>query len=202
MKTRLFRNAGILSAAVLAAVIAATVAVRSAGLFPGLPIFGAGSYCGGSVIAGVPGTAAVCSNTVPAGPTTFAGTEVFPVDIVPGNAVQSGAPETMSLSVLAMGAGPTVTNTVAGAQTIPNNTPNWVENVGNTSATFTAPSAPQGGQVQRVIIQTAQTTSWIFGANAGQSCIPACPFSNTNVAAGSVSAWQWYPATSTWVKIQ
>lgn len=67
-------------AAVLAAGLIATSAY-SAGYFPGFPQWGGPSTCGGSATAGVPGTAAVCTNTVPAGPTgALTGSEQAPFD--------------------------------------------------------------------------------------------------------------------------
>lgn len=64
----------------LAAVAITGLAAHAAGLWFGLPIVGGSSYCAGSSTAGVPGTAAVCNVTAPAGPATVTGNELIPAD--------------------------------------------------------------------------------------------------------------------------
>lgn len=80
--------------AALALVAAAGVSI-GAGLFPGFPIVGQGSYCGGTSTAGVPGTAGVCNNTVPAGPPLITGYETFPADT---NLPSGQAPQTVLIT--------------------------------------------------------------------------------------------------------
>ena len=62
-------------------VLAATGLIAYAeGYFPGWPIVGNPAYCGGQNTAGIPGTAAQCTNTVPAGPPNMTGNELVPAD--------------------------------------------------------------------------------------------------------------------------
>lgn len=68
-----------LGVGLLAAAVAST-AVYAAGLFPGFPIVGGASYCTSQSTAGVPGTAAVCNSTAPAGPPSITGNELIPAD--------------------------------------------------------------------------------------------------------------------------
>jgi hypothetical protein len=193
--------AGLGAGALIASVVAVRLAMAT-GLFPGLPLFGWPSYCAGTNITGTQ-----CAATVPAGPTAFTGSEVVPTDVYgPNSASTTGGaglyPQTMFTSILALGNGPVVVNTTAGAQTIPNNTSVWMENVGNTSTTITLPSTPVGGQIVRVDLATAQTTSILFAANAGQSCLPACPQTKNTVTAGTGYAWVYNAANTTWYSIQ
>jgi hypothetical protein len=205
--------------AAAAAVAVAGSLAWGAGIYQTLPIIEGAAYCGSSIVvgnaqggptgqgggvagAGVTTGTVICGQTIPAGPTTFSGTEVLAADIyTPGTAQIAGGPATAAVQMLALGQGPIVVNTTAGAQTIPNNTSLYVENVANTSTTLTLPAAPVGGQIQRVALATAQTTSILFAASAGQSCVPACPFTSAVVAAGSGDAWQWNASNSTWYKI-
>jgi hypothetical protein len=193
----------------LAAAVALLVALvgipvgYSAGLWGGLPVFGAGSYCSGNITT-LPGGAVACSSTVPAGPTVLLGSEVVPVDIYnPAGAAVASTPGTMLLSLTALGQGPVVVNTTAGAITIPNNTGTFVENVGNTSITVTLPLVPTAGEIVKIPVATAQTTSFLIGVGAtptGVACLPACPFS-APITAGSVTAWQYNLATNQWIKV-
>lgn len=68
------------AAVALSALAIASTAVYAAGLFPGFPIVGGVSYCSSQSTAGVPGTAAVCNVTVPAGPSSITGLELIPAD--------------------------------------------------------------------------------------------------------------------------
>lgn len=61
------------------ALIAATFGLHAAGLFNGYPEGNGPSYCGSYNTAGVPGTTAQCTSTVPAGP-TLTGNELVPAD--------------------------------------------------------------------------------------------------------------------------
>lgn len=205
--------------AAAAAVCVAGTLSWAAGMWSTLPIIGGAAYCASSIGvgpvqggptgfgagvagAGVTTGTTICGQTVPAGPPAFAGTEVVPVDLfTPGTAQQAGGPATALVPVIALGQGPLVVNTTAGAQTIPNATSWYIENVGNTSTTLTLPSAPVHGQVVHISLATAQTTSILFGASAGQSCVPACPFTSAVVAAGSGDAFVWNAPNSTWYKI-
>lgn len=69
------------------AAVAASVAVASAGgMFEGFPIVGSASYCNSATIAGIPGTATNCTNTVPAGPSLpLTGNELIPADTALGS---------------------------------------------------------------------------------------------------------------------
>lgn len=76
----------------LAAVAISGVLAHAAGMFQGYPIVGGPSYCDGASTAGVPGTAAVCNVTVPAGPPAVTGNELIPADT---NLSQGQAPQTV-----------------------------------------------------------------------------------------------------------
>lgn len=82
--------------AVAAALVAVSSIAWAAGLFNGLPIVGSASYCDGQIVAGVPGTAAVCAVTVPAGPPVLTGAEIVPADTLLPNGV---APQTVAIPV-------------------------------------------------------------------------------------------------------
>jgi hypothetical protein len=176
----------------------------AAGLWGGLPVFGTGSYCAGNITT-LPGGTVACSSTVPAGPTVFLGSEVVPVDIYnpSGTAVQT-SPSTMLVNLTSLNQVPVVINTTAGPITIPNNTSTFVENVGNTSITVTLPLVPTSGEIVKIPVATAQTTSFLIGVGAtptGVSCLPACPYS-APITAGSSTAWQYNGPTNQWLKIQ
>lgn len=64
----------------LAALAAVSTAALAAGLFPGFPVVGGPSYCSSQSTSGVPGTAATCNVTVPAGPLSITGNELIPAD--------------------------------------------------------------------------------------------------------------------------
>lgn len=84
------------------AVVASAVVLNAAGLFPGFPIVGQGSYCSTNVTAGVPGTAAVCGGaTVPAGPTALTGSELVPMDT---QLAQGAQPQTVTATTATLAA--------------------------------------------------------------------------------------------------
>jgi hypothetical protein len=129
---------------------------------------------------------------------TFTGIETIPVDT---QLTQGLVPETGLITLQQLGQGAIVINTTAGAQTIPNNTSWYVENVANTATTLTLPTTPVHGQIVHVAIAATQTTSIIFGASAGQTCLPACPFTSAVVAAGSGDAFLYNAPSAQWIKI-
>jgi hypothetical protein len=187
--------------AAVAALFLASGPVLADGLFPGLPIEGGASYCAGTNV-GSALSASQCAPTVPAGQVTPTGQAYLPLDEYGMFQATNSAgvfPQTGGVSATAFTFGPTVINSTAGSIVIPNNTPNFVENVGNTSATITLPAAPQPWQVQTIAIATAQTTSFLVGASAGQTCVPACPFTSSVVAAGTVIRFQYNASTAQWV---
>lgn len=205
-----FRGAAI--AAVVALVASAGISY-AAGLWSTLPIVGGAAYCTGTVtgtgnLGGITGQGqgtigSICGLTEPAGPATFTGTEMVPMDLLaPGSSSQG--PQTSALAnITQLGQGALVVNTTAGAATIPNGTAWYFVNVGNTSATFTLPSAPIQGEILHVVASTAQTTSMVIGANSGQSCVPSCPESlTTATTAGTGYGYVYNAANSTWYRVQ
>lgn len=96
-RLKFFRSAAV-GLSVLAVI--STVAI-AAGLFPGFPIVGGASYCGGFATGT---TGQVCTNTVAAGPTALTGNELVPMD----TALASGQqPQTVVAQTRSLGAGPT-----------------------------------------------------------------------------------------------
>lgn len=194
--------------AAMVAIVCTTVGVRSAGLFPNLPIFGGASFCAGGpgvnpapqpvpLGAGINQAGAnPCNVTVPAGPTAFVGTEVFPIDIVPGSATMQQVPETVSLRVAAMGNGPVSVVTSPATATIPNNTPIYVLNGAQGSAfTITMPAGAFPGDVQRIVCGAATVGSLTVAANTNQTIIGTV---GAACAANRGYAWvlngtQWVP---------
>jgi hypothetical protein len=84
----------LVTAAALAVMIGGAI---GAGTWSNLPIVGQGSFCPGQTIAGIPGTAGICTGgTVPAGPPALTGTELVPIDI-PGSQTQSTVTVPISL---------------------------------------------------------------------------------------------------------
>lgn len=81
-----------------------SVAAFAAGLFPGFPIIGGASYCGG-FSTGVSGQ--VCTVTVPAGPSALTGNETIPMDT---NLAQGQSPQTAIATLPTLGIGPYVYN--------------------------------------------------------------------------------------------
>jgi len=79
-------------AAILAAVL--PLSAYAAGIYPNYPGVGVGSFCAGTIIAGVPGTAGVCSSTVPAGPSALTGSEYSAFDTALS---QGQAPQTVNI---------------------------------------------------------------------------------------------------------
>lgn len=204
-----------------AAAVCVSVVLMGAGLWSTLPIIGGAAYCastnvsgnaqggitgqgGGVATAGQTTGTVICGQTQPAGPATFAGTEVVPMDLYPpGTATQAGGATTALSNILQLGQGPAVVNTTAGAQTIPSGISWYLENVGNTSVTFTLPAGPIEGQIIHFTASTAQTTSALFAANTNQSCVPACPETITTplTSAGGGVAWRWQASNSTWYRV-
>lgn len=84
-----------------AALLVTSVAAYSAGYFPGFPIVGGAAYCQGTST-GVSGQ--VCTDNVPAGPSTLTGTELIPADT---GYSQGQAPQTVYVPLAALGALPT-----------------------------------------------------------------------------------------------
>ncbi len=188
----------------LAGLLSAVPALAD-GLFPGLPIEGGASYCAGFSVQGTQ-----CSATVPAGVASPTGTEYFPADLygLSQTTNSQGLPQTNGVAGAALGFGPQVVVTTGTSLTIPNNTPNYVDNetAPTGAVTITLPATPIPWQIQRISVTngTGAGGSVVVAANAGQSCVPSsnCGFSLGASAAAAYPAWQWNPTNSTWYRIQ
>lgn len=176
-----------------------------AGLWPDFPSVGGASRCAGSSVAGVPGTTAQCTSTVPAGPTAVTGNEMVPAD----TGLASGqAPQTVLLSMRALNAAPISYNLCAaaacGSFTVGNNSGGVLLAYTTTidSATVVTPAAPMDGQ--RFSISADHTiTSLTVTANTGSSLSVTTP----TVLTASTTAPQGYEymyvaSTTKWYRIR
>lgn len=184
------------------------------GLFPGLPIDGGASYCGGysgyntgTTTPGVLPTPNQCNVTVPAGSANPTGTEYLPADSFGLNQATPDAgiaPATQGIAASALGFGPSVISTATGAKTIPNNSPNYIVDVSETAASaLTLPASPQPWQIQRiaVVVATGASGTVTLTANSNQTMVP----SSITVAGNTATGWAallWNPTNSTWYRIQ
>jgi hypothetical protein len=185
------------------------------GLWPGLPIEGGASYCGGwsGLNAGntTPGTftTSQCETTVPAGQATPTGQEYAPVDLwgMSQTTNSQGQPATNGVAASAFGFGPITVVTTGTSVTVPNNTPNYVYNDANIGAvTITLPAAPQPWQIQRIAVPagTGSGGSLVVAANSGQSCVPSsnCGLDLGSAASAAYAAYLYDPANTTWYRVQ
>lgn len=202
----------VLAGAALAVTLAAGAALAN-GLWPGYPIEGGASYCGGYASSNGGQTAygtGQCSTTVPAGVATPTGTEAVPSDLygLSQNTNSQGLPQTNLIAASALGAfGPIAVVTTGTAVTIPNNTPNYVYNDANTGAvTVTLPATPQPWQQQRVSVPagTGSGGSLVVAANSNQSCVPSsdCGLDLGSAASATYATYLWDPSNSTWYRVQ
>lgn len=190
----------------LAALAVASVAAVAAGMFPGLPIVGAGSYCGG-FSTGVNGQ--VCTVTVPAGPTALTGKELIPADT---QLAQGQAPQTVSIPAAALGAGlQQVVTTNASVAMVQGQTSLISNQTTATIALINLPPNPVNGQ--RATITNAGSgvltiTSIAVASGSGQSIVQgAAPASlaiqtnNSAAAAASTVQYVYNAANTTWYRV-
>lgn len=174
----------------------ATVAVSlGAGLWQGFPIVGGASYCETTVNA-------VCTQTIPAGPSLLTGTEKVPADtqLSGGRSPQTVLIPTATLmnNGTSLQTGATITYTVAAG--ISNVVLSHSGTI--TSAAITAPAAPIDGQ--RVKIGSDQTvTTFSFVANTGQTLSVTTPTvitASTTVSYGY--EFIYVASTAKWYRLQ
>lgn len=200
-----------LLAAGVAVVLTASAAL-AVGLWPGLPLLGGPSYCGGYSVFNtgntVPGTlpsGAQCATTVPAGSTAFTGNEGMPTDSYAFAQNASGsqpAPTTQLTSVLQFGQGgftnlPSTSS--ASTYTVPATTAILFENATVTNPTITFTAAPLQGQMFTLVWGANLTTGITTAAGAGSTCLPACG-AISGTTAGTTHKWV-YEGTI-WYQIQ
>lgn len=192
---KLIRYSGLVAVASVAAIAYAF----AAGMFPGYPIVGGASYCGG-----YGGDGTVCVTTAPAGPTALTGNELIPAD----TKLSSGAaPQTVLLPPRAINGAPITyylcTSATCGTQTIGNNSGGILLDYSTTitSATVNLPVAPMDGQ--RVYIMAPYTISTLaVVAGAGTTLAVTTPTvltASTTVPQGY--AFMYVASTTKWYRV-
>lgn len=179
----------------LAALVTSAAIGWSAGLFQGLPVVGGASYCGTTVNA-------VCTQTIPAGPTTLTGVEKVPADTQ-----LSGGRSPQSVYVptaLLMNNGTSLQTGVAITYTVADGISNVVLSHTTTidSAAITAPANPIDGTRVR-IGATNTVTAFSFVANTGQTLAVTTPTvltASTTVPAGY--EFIYVASTAKWYRLQ
>jgi hypothetical protein len=195
-----------LAALVAAAAFALTTTAFAAGLFPGFPIVGNASYCGGFNQAGVPGTTPVCTVTVPAGPTTVTGNELIPADT---QLSQGQSPQTVLVPLKAMNAGPyqyaaplTATSVTLSAST----RRLMLEPAGTIAALTVVWPAAAGlidnqtmGICSRQVVTALTTTN---GSGATVLDAPTALTAPLTTGAASCVEWVYRVANTSWYRVQ
>jgi hypothetical protein len=183
----------------------AIASASAAGLWPTLPTVGGASRCAGNVTAGVPGTTATCSSTVPAGPTAITGNETIPADT---NLQQGLNPASVQIPLRAINAAPISYNLCAaaacGSFTVGTNKGGVLLSYSTTidSATVVTPASPMDGQ--RFSIAADHTiTSLTVTANTGSTLSVTTP----TVLTASTTAPQGYEfmyvaSTAKWYRVR
>lgn len=148
------------------------VALAQSGVQSGLPVIGGASYCSSYVNA-------VCTNTVPAGPTAVTGAETVAVQT---NLSAGQAPQTAAMSMRALNAAPITLNTCAaaacGTVTIGANSGGVMLSYSTTidSATVALPTAANSMDGQRISIGANYTvTSLTVTAGSGTTLSVSTP---------------------------
>lgn len=198
-----------LKIAAFATGIAALVAVPLAwadGYFPGFPIVGGASYCASQSTAGVPGTAAVCNATTPAGPTALTGAETVVADTHLASGQQ---PQTVAIDVTTLGAGPTQYSVPLTGTTItvlPGTRHVIIEPAGTLAAlTLQLPAASLLTEGQKLGYCTTQIiTAQTVTAGSGSTVMNAPTAMTVPLATGAASCveWVYYAATTKWYRVQ
>ena len=177
------------------AALALPFAAHSAGLFLGFPQFGGPSYCSSYVNA-------VCTSTVPAGPTPFTGTEMVPADVSPLVNNGGSSPQTVLISLPQLGQGAMFDQTTVGTtQTIPANTPFYfLDGAQGSALTVTMPATVVDGQIQRIICEAATIGTLTVAANTSVVTQVVKGNPNTACVAGVGYAWRYNLANITWYR--
>lgn len=196
----------LLFAACALAAVALAVAAKADGYFPGFPIVGGASYCSSQSTSGVPGTAAVCNVTVPAGPTALTGAETLVVD----THLPSGqSPQTVAVDISTLGAGPYQYNaplTGASITVLPGSRRLVLEPAGTIAAlTVVFPAAALltdnqvlglcSTQVVTALTLTGGTGSTILNGPTALAIPPA-------TGAGTCYEWVYRVANTSWYRTQ
>lgn len=175
----------------------------AAGFWPGLPIAGGASYCGG--FGGTSGT--TCTVTVPAGPNpAFTGAETLPLDT---NLARGQQPQTVLARICQIGGGayalvsPAVGSTSA---TIADNVCYWVMSGGAMAAmTVTMPANPIDGQLLNITC-AATITALTLSANTTVTTTQAisnAPTACTVSTTGSYGyRFVYHNADTTWYRVE
>lgn len=198
-KLKSLRSLGV---AVAALALASTLAF-AAGLFPGFPIIGGASYCGG-FSTGVSGQ--VCTVTVPAGPSALTGNETIPMDT---NLAQGQAPQTAIATLPTLGIGPYVYNaplTGASITVTAQQRRLILEPAGTIAAltvVFPAASALKDGQLFG-ICTTQIVTALTLTAGSGTTILngPTALLVPVATGAGSCVEWVYRVANTSWYRTQ
>lgn len=190
----------------LVALAVISAAALADGLFPGFPIVGGASYCSSQSTAGVPGTAAVCNNTVPAGPTALTGNET----IIADTHLPSGQqPQTVAIDITTLGAGPYIYNApLTGASiTLTAQTRRLILEPAGTIAALTVvwPAAAGLTDNQLMGICSRQIVTALTTTNGSGATVLDAPTALTApVTTGAASCVEWvYRVTNTsWYRVQ
>ena len=143
-----------------AAIAIGGIAIAQQGLWPNFPIVGGAAYCSST-------TNAVCTNTVPAGPTTLTGNETVPANT---NLSQGRNPQNVVLSMAVLKALPYtfVTVTTPPAAISASNLSGGVvysSTTTITSASVALPGSPVHGQQYRIGSNRTITTLTVTAPN-------------------------------------
>lgn len=187
--------------------ILALVAVPAAvaGMWSNFPTVGVASHCASENLSGVPGTTAVCTNTVPAGPNSVTGNETVPAD---SNLSQGRPPQQINLSMAAFNALPiTVQATVAnGVNTVTASATQGgliLTHSGTiTSLALTLPPNPKDGQ-QFALSSNRTITTLTFAGGTGSASVASAPTVLTLSTTAPMGYRFMYNLTAnTWYRIQ
>lgn len=187
------------SLATIVALLAAGSIAAIAGMFTGFPIVGGAAYCLTTINA-------VCSQTVPAGPTVITGNELIPADT---QLTQGQNPQTVALTPRSIGAGPYVYNApLTGASiTLTYLTRRLILEPAGTIAALTVvfPAASTLSDNQLLGLCTTQIVSTLtLTAGSGTTIMNGPTALLVPVATGAASCVEWvYNSTQTkWYRTQ
>ena len=192
--------AGISIAAALAFVSA--IGISYAAMWLGFPIVGGTSYCSST------GNNAVCTNTVPAGPSALTGNETIPADT---NLTGGAMPQTVLIRPGQLGAGPTTYNTPLTTEsvTITNTTRRLIITPAGTIAAFTVvfPAATTLTQADGQLFgfcttQIVSTLTVTAGAGTTVSNAPSAMLVPVATGAASCVEWIYRLSNTTWYRVQ
>lgn len=197
------KSRSLLGALGLLALIATPV--LAAGLWPNLPIVGGAAFCSTTNTAGVPGTAAVCNPSTPAGPSVVTGLETIPADT---HAASGAPPQTVNLTLASLNALPVTVQagSIAGAQQLtPTATSGGYILTGSaplSATTIFLPSSPIDGQQFRISsTQTIASLTVTTANGSGQSVSNAPTALTVSTTASYGYQFKWNAAAKTWYRI-